>query len=215
MRVLAAGFPATERIVGAEFFAAMARAYVIAEPPRNPVLLRFGRSFPDFIARFEAAAALSYLADVARLEWLRRKAYHAADAAPLTAGELTRLDPAAFGSLVFRLHPACALLRSRHPAATIWAMNSDLEPLREPDGWPAEDVVVYRKGTGLDQAVLVGRLSPGIAAFLTALGAGCSISRAAEAAFREMTVFDLAAALALLFTNGLVTAVAASGKPSP
>ncbi|HSK41563.1 MAG TPA: DNA-binding domain-containing protein, partial [Arenibaculum sp.] len=61
--VLKAAYPATCRIVGEDFFAAMARLYVLAEPPRSPRLIEYGAGFPDFIARFEPAAALPYLAD--------------------------------------------------------------------------------------------------------------------------------------------------------
>ena len=57
VHALAAGFPATERIVGAEFFAAMAQDYIRTEPPRSPVLLHYGESFPDFIAGFAPAAS--------------------------------------------------------------------------------------------------------------------------------------------------------------
>lgn len=207
--VLAAGFPATEQIVGADFFRAMAQAYVAAEPPRTPVLLHYGHSFPQFIAAFAPAAELTYLADVAQLEFLRRQAYNAADADRLTGEDLSRLDPAALGDSVFQLHPACALLRSPHPVATIWAMNSGLEPLHELAEWPPEDVLIFRAGTGLEQAVLVHRLSPGTATFLAALRDGATIASAAETAFADAPGFDLAAALALLFGTGLV---ATSGK---
>ena len=61
-------FPAVHRIVGADFFRAMARAYVMVEPPRSPILLDYGAGFPDFIRQFEPAAVLPYLADVARIE---------------------------------------------------------------------------------------------------------------------------------------------------
>ncbi len=76
-------FPAVERIVGEEFFQAMARAYVLAEPPRSPVLMDYGTTFADFIAGFAPAASLPYLPDVARIERAWREAYHAEDAEPL------------------------------------------------------------------------------------------------------------------------------------
>src|SRR5271163_5216968 len=49
---LAAIFPATQRITGAEFFRAMARFYVRATPPQSPLLFEYGRDFPDFIDRY-------------------------------------------------------------------------------------------------------------------------------------------------------------------
>ena len=53
---LASAFPAVKQIVGDEFFAAMARAYVQADPPRSPVLMDYGAGFADFIAGFAPAA---------------------------------------------------------------------------------------------------------------------------------------------------------------
>src|SRR5215468_10266336 len=49
-------FPAVHRIVGEDFFRAMARAYVVVEPPKSPILLDYGAGFADFIRQFEPAA---------------------------------------------------------------------------------------------------------------------------------------------------------------
>src|SRR5680860_832939 len=53
--VLTSRFPISARLVGEEFFRAMARVYVQKEPPRSPVLLRYGAGFADFIAGFPPA----------------------------------------------------------------------------------------------------------------------------------------------------------------
>src|SRR5438105_4199994 len=45
-------FPAVCRIVGEDFFRAMARTYLLANPPVSPILLGYGGSFADFIAGF-------------------------------------------------------------------------------------------------------------------------------------------------------------------
>ena len=91
IKTLQARFPAVEGIVGEEFFVAMARVFVAKMPPRTPILTTYGDEFADFIAAFEPARELAYLADVARLEAARTRAYHAADAAPV--------DPSCFGAL--------------------------------------------------------------------------------------------------------------------
>ena len=64
---LASRFPAAERIVGREFFAAMAHEFIRLHPPRSPLLLAYGDDFPDFIESFEPAREITYLADVMRL----------------------------------------------------------------------------------------------------------------------------------------------------
>src|SRR5438876_7559091 len=80
VKALRTNFPVVEKIVGDEFFAAMARVFVTQQPPRAPLLAIYGEAFPAFVAAFEPARELPYLADVARLEAARTRAYHAADA---------------------------------------------------------------------------------------------------------------------------------------
>src|SRR5579872_735082 len=80
---LAARYPVTRRLVGEDFFRAMARSYAAQNKPETPVLIHYGRSFPAFIAAFEPARDIAYLADVACLENAWVEAYHAAEATPL------------------------------------------------------------------------------------------------------------------------------------
>jgi len=61
-------FPVTEAIVGDEFFHAMARIYLLNNPPNSPIIREYGQNFSDFIRHFEPAEGLPYLADLASLE---------------------------------------------------------------------------------------------------------------------------------------------------
>jgi hypothetical protein len=210
-RALAAGFPATEAIVGAEFFAAMAAIYVRVSPPASPVLLHYGASLPDFIARFEPAAELPYLADVARLELAYTRAFHAADAAPLPADRLGSITAENLGALRVALHPSLQILRSVCPIATIWAMNTGRAPLGEIEDWTAQDVLVLRPY--YDTVVIP--LAPGEAGFLLRLQAGADMAEAAAAALQDAADFNLAMALAALFTRGAVVAFTDQDPPAP
>src|SRR5437868_3298584 len=71
IQALASRFPAAKKIVGEEFFAGMARAYIGLHPPQSPVLLRYGDDFANFVQAFEPASGLPYLPDVIRLEAAR------------------------------------------------------------------------------------------------------------------------------------------------
>ena len=136
---LSSRFPASEQIVGAEFFRAMAQAFIRLHPPRSPLLLAYGDGFPDFVAAFEPARGIAYLPDVMRLEIARGRAYHAADAPPLEPRMLAAIEPARLGTLVFAPHPSLSVLSSAHPVATIWAVT-----------WLHElsDARVYASGLG-------------------------------------------------------------------
>ncbi|ARQ00852.1 DNA-binding domain-containing protein [Pseudorhodoplanes sinuspersici] len=201
INTLKAKFPATERIVGEEFFAAMARIFVATYPPRSKILHTYGDDFADFIVAFEPAAELPYLADVARLEAARTRAYHAADAEPLTAAAFQDTDADRVGSMRFTLHPSLQIVCSHHPVVTIWSMNAGEWPLGPIDDMQAEDALVIRPG--LD--VLVRTLPPGGAAFLYALARGSRLDEAAAHATDRDNRFDLTANIAGLIASGAVT----------
>jgi hypothetical protein len=203
-KALKSRFPVVEKIVGEEFFAAMARLFVTAQPPRSPLLATYGDSFPAFIAAFEPARGLPYLADVAQLEAARTRAYHAADAAPIDNSRLTALDSEIVERICIDMHPSAEIVRSSHPIVTIWAMNSGEQELAPIADWRGEDALVARPH--LD--VQVRRLPPGGAAFLLALAAGRPLGDAAEAALADDPDFDLTGNLAGLIGTGLVRNIA-------
>ncbi|QJP15898.1 DUF2063 domain-containing protein [Starkeya sp. ORNL1] len=201
-RALAARFPVAEKLVGEEFFAGMARAFIAAHPPRTPLLLFYGDEFADFVAGFAPAAELPYLPDVIRLEAARGHAYHAADVAPLAPSALAGVSQERLFDLVFEPHPSLSVLRSVHPVVTIWAMNAGEMPLAPLDAWTGEDALIIRPALH----VLVRRLPPGGAAFLRALAGGAALGAAAEVAFADDPQFDLTANLTGAFEAGVFAA---------
>jgi hypothetical protein len=201
VNAVAGAFPAVKRIVGDDFFTAMARVYVVAEPPSSPVLMDYGVTFADFIAGFEPAASLPYLPDIARIERAWREAYHAEEATSLGLSDLARLNQAALANLKFRLHPSLRLIRSTFPALTIWRMNVGDEPVRPVDFAVAEDALIVRP----DAEVEVRVVPPGGAAFVAALGAGETFGEAAAKGLADAEDFDLAGNI-----SGLIAARALS-----
>ncbi len=192
-------FPVVEKIVGEEFFAAMARVFVTEQPPRSPLLATYGDNFPAFIAAFEPAREIPYLADLARLEAARTAAYHAADATPVDADRFAALDSQLVGSMLIDMHPSAEIVRSPYPIVTIWAMNSGEQELAPIADWRGEDALVARPCFEVE----VRRLLPGGAAFLLALAAGRPLGEAAEAALADDPDFDLSCNLAGLIGSGL------------
>jgi hypothetical protein len=192
-------FPVVEKIVGEEFFAAMARVFVIEQPPRSALLTTYGDEFAAFIAAFEPARELTYLADVARLEAARTQAYHAADAAPVDANRFAALDTGVVGEIGIELHPSVGVVRSPYPIVTIWAMNSGEQELAPIENWRGEDALVARPYLEVE----VRALPPGGAGFLLALAAGRPLREASEAARADDPNFDLTGNVAGLIGSGL------------
>lgn len=204
-RALAARFPITEKIVGEEFFTAMARDFVLAHPPASPVLLHYGADFAGFVAGFAPAASLPYLADIVRLEDAQIRAYHARDLTPIAPSVLTRLTPERMSGLSFRFHPAAGIVRSAFPIVTIWSMNAGLVPLVPIADWQAEDALVTRP----ELAVITRQISPGSAIFLLALMRDAPLAEAFDEALQIDAEFDLGRNLAELMRSGALIDIVA------
>lgn len=126
VNALRTSFPAVGSLVGEKFFDGAATSFARDMPPRSPWLDSYGASFPAYLDTLATLAALPYIAEVAKLEWLINLALHAPDAHGGQIGTrdietLTALDNDAAGSV--RLHPAPSfgLLRTVHPADAIWS----------------------------------------------------------------------------------------------
>lgn len=200
---LKAAFPVVRRLVGEDFFAAMARVYVSREPPATPIMLDYGAGFPQFVGTFEPAAGLVYLADVARLERAWSEAYHAAEAAPLDPAILACLPPELLPGIRLHLHPSVRVVGSPHPVVTIWHSNLDgAEPMPVNLDEGGQEALVCRP----EAEVEVRTLPPGAAAFIAALASGAPVIDAAAVALQDDTRFDLAGSL-----TGLIAARAVTG----
>jgi hypothetical protein len=200
---LAAIYPAIQRITGVDFFRAMARFHVRATPPASPLLFEYGRDFPSFIESYEYACEMPWLADTARIERAWLDAYHAADLPVLATEALGDIEPAALAGVRFKPHPAARIVRSTYPAVAIFAMNRTEGPVSPLHSNEPEDALVTRP----EQEVIVSRLPPGGATFLTALLASASLGEAIAAAFEETASFDLHANLAGMISAGVFSAV--------
>lgn len=198
IEALAATYPAVQRITGVDFFRAMARFHVRAEPPTSPLLFDYGRGFPDFIDRYEHARLMPWLADVGRIERAWLDAYHAADAEALSPAHLAACPADSVGDLVFAAHPATRIVRSPFSAVTIFAANRGDGSIGRIDASSPEDALITRP----DNDVVVRHLPAGGATFLTELISGTSLAGAAAAALQEATSFDLGSNIAGMIQAG-------------
>lgn len=194
---LASIFPAVERITGTDFFRAMARFHLRETPPTSPLLFEYGRSFPDFIDRYDHAADMPWLSDVARIERLWLDSYHAADAPALRAEMLSNVPPEKLDGLVFTPHPATRLISSAHPAVTIFAANRRSSSVGRVEDRPEAGLI-----TRLDDEVTIRLLSPGNLGFLKALLGGEGLASAAEAGLAGDAAFDLSGAICEMIAAG-------------
>lgn len=205
-------FPVVQQLVGDEFFRAMASEFVRRHPPRSRVLAHYGAEFAGFVAGFEPARAVPYLADVARLERARVLAYHAADADPLSAELLGAALSSGqdLGALQLVCHPSTSVVVSAHAIVSVWAAHQGDGDLSDVEPAAPESALVVRPGMD----VLVLRLPPGAAGFVVALQAGAGLADAAATAAGEAADFDLPNVLALLMRHGALMSVHFPGSHS-
>jgi hypothetical protein len=196
---LADTFPVTRELVGRQFFDAMARCFIVARPPRSPILTAYGDDFPDFVASFGPARALACLPDVARV-----RAYHAAEAEGLGTAGLAALlaDPCRLPGVRLTLQPSLAVVASGHAVVSLWAAHHGEGRLDSVDPARPESALVLRDGDD----VLVLRVSVGTGAFLAKLKEGSPLGEAASVAAVREPGFDLARVLALLIHHGGIAA---------
>lgn len=209
---LADTFPAVQQLVDPRFFAYAATEFVRTAPPTQPCLASYGAGFPDFLADFPPCRDLSYLADVARLEWLLHQAAVAEDAAPLAPQVLAGIAPEDAPRLLLGLHPAVGLVASPWPIDAIWRANRRGAVATAEVDLDAGGVALAVTRQGTD--ILMRPLTPAAFAFRHSLHRGVSLAQAVEAALAHDAEFPLAGALSELFAEGAVVAVALA-PPSP
>jgi hypothetical protein len=195
VEALAERFPICRRLVGEEFFRAMARCYMRECLPRTPMLFEYGDGFATFVSKFEPARELAYLPDVARLEYAVGQAYHAEDAAPLPIEAIRAVPADQLADATAALHPSTHVITSKYPIVSIWRRHmsdEDLAPLELDHG---EEPLVVRPRL----AVSVAALPVGGSAFVHALEDGKTFRHAMEAATGRAADFDLTACLQALF----------------
>jgi hypothetical protein len=200
---LAGAYPVIEQLVGKDFFRLLTRQFIGQHPSRSGNLHHYGEEMASFVAAFESARGLVYLADIASLEWACHCSYFAPDAGVLDIGRLSRISQEHYPSLVLLTHPACHVVRSNYPIADIWHAHQPGAPGDfhiDLDSGPCI-ALVSRK----DDVVVVGEMTQADAAWLQSIQAGAPLGTATDATLERYPEFDLQAALLTLVSQDVLT----------
>jgi hypothetical protein len=205
---LRANFPTVERLVGMGWFRSAALIYAQAIPPEDARLLLYGATFPAFLAAFEPARELPWLADVARLDRWWVEAHIAPDEPVLSAAEVARYSPEEFTRRVLKPHASARWAWfGAHPVYTIWRANREAVALPEPLVWRSEGALLLRAGAN----VTWRELGPGACALLDACAAGREVGGATLEALEAEPAVDLATLFSELFAEGAFGAAVSTG----
>ena len=191
-KTLGAAYPVLRRLVGDEFFSALARAYGMANPSIDADLNRFGARFAQFLDGFEHVADYPYMPDMARLEWALHRAHFAADASAIDAATLGDLTPPQLEAARFALHPACGLLAVEWDVVALWQAHQPGSGVDFPQSMAAPGFALVARPHFRAEAVPLDRAAH---AALAGLAAGDNFGAALDAAFDLDEDFDVAAHL--------------------
>jgi Putative DNA-binding domain len=198
VRSLEANFPAIVKLVGDEYFTALAHVFVEKHPPKTRVLAQYGAAFPAFLQAFAPLFEYPYLCDVAQLEQLWREAFHEADALPIAHEQLALIAPDDIASLRFIAHPATRLLHSKFAAGSIFSANRSDGAQREFDPAMGEYALITRPH--FDCALRILNAADG--AFVNSLLSGETLQEAIEHAIATREDFDLASSISGILEAG-------------
>lgn len=195
-------YPTVHALVSDDFFEAMAERYREQHPSTCGNLQKFGGALAEFIETMPEAQTLSYLADIARLDWLRQVTALAPDAMPVDSRAITAAAAVEPHRLRTRLHPSLQLLRSRFAVLTLWQWcQSPIGDAPRPDQG-GERVLLWRDGNDVAMAAV----APATFRCIEVLAEGSDMASAHRAAMDVDADFDLQPCLQDLLAQRLIVA---------
>ena len=191
IEALRSTYPAIKQLVGDEFFKACATAFIDANPPTQPVMAEYGRSFGPFMSSLPNTGNLPFLNDIAELEWQRLQAYHCVDAPVIDPTALAEVPPESIMELRLQCHPASHCVMSQWPIGSIWTICTD-DSGANPD---AHKNVDMRSGEAVlitrpSMEVQINRIDHAAAVFLNALQNKETLGYSAEVALEHDSNFN-------------------------
>ncbi|MBU2983212.1 putative DNA-binding domain-containing protein [Lentibacter algarum] len=201
------GFPAIVKLLGEANFSNVARDYLRAEPPSSPLMMLYGRGFPDYLAACPPLAKFGYLCDVARLEFALRESYHAADATPIAPQDFAQIAPEQLAQVKITLTPSARLITSAWPVFSLWRYN--MQDGAEKPIARAESTLITRP----EYDPIPHLLPSGGDIFLNAIIAQNSLEEAASQASEKHSNFDLSTILSTLLSSQAISHLSLEDQP--
>jgi hypothetical protein len=197
---LVASFPAVERMLGVDCFDGWATRYAAWHGSRSGNLQNLGDDFADYLEARPELSGLSWLGDLARLEWLRQCTMLAADACALDALALQAALLAAGDDPLLHLLPCVHAIAAAFPVLDLWRHCESPETLSVNLAGGAQGELLWRD----EGQVAMQACTPATVALVTALKDGKRVTAAVEAAHALDPHSPLDALLGPLLTRALI-----------
>ena len=118
-------YPVIEKLVGHDFFNGTCRQFIRLHWPITANMEDYGFEFANFLEEFKHTRQITYLSDVARLEWLFHQSSLADDSITIDWLRLSQVPADDALALKFVLAPSVRLFSSSFPVNDIWQMNQE------------------------------------------------------------------------------------------
>lgn len=187
-------FPRTREVIGHDRFNAHSRLFIQQSGVASQPLAAIGQGIDSFLLKQGESEGA---ADLARFEWLWLQSYHAADAAPLTLGELAGLEAEVLLEVPLQSHPAA--IASRFAPLVHEMIGAEVDGLAEADA-----ILITRP----DSEVLVYPISAMAASMLATAEFSCTISNlfAPRGEEQDDTATAMPALVSLIEAGALIRA---------
>lgn len=169
---LLGSFPAVERMLGADCFDGWATRYAAWHGSRSGNLQNLGDDFADYLEAQPELASLTWLGDLARLDWLRQCTILAADGDALDAAALQAAFAAAGDDPFVQLLPCAHAMTADFPLFDLWRYTESPDQLSVALDGGAQGVLLWRE----DGQVAMQACTPAAVAFILALKRGERLS---------------------------------------
>ena len=209
VRHIVGRFPTVEWLIGSRAMAEFAEPFVRSSPPTAPCLAEYGAGFVDALKVSGRAELPAYLEDVAVLDWALGDVAVAIDHAPLDVAALASYPAESLPDLTLRLQPGLRYRRSAWPVdALVGIRLSD----KAPDHLHFVPEAVALEIRGARGQFRIGRLEASAFEFRSLLADGEPLGTAIAGALAADPSFDVSAAIAAVFAEGLVVEVSPSNQ---
>jgi len=181
-------YPTIQKLVGEEFFTATAYQYIQQYLPISGNLNDYGNHFAKFLFEFSHTKSLTYLSEVAQLEWAYHEVFHENNASIFDLKKLAAIPIEQHANLKFTLHPASRLFAFNQPILTIWQFCQQDNPAETLDiNTDGEKILIIRRQLDIS----FEKLTDGEFCLLSALNTGLIFEQACALALEVEPEFNI------------------------
>ncbi len=195
-------YPSLVETIGPDLFASMGKQFIKAHPPKQAAMVYFGHDFPLFLSSHAEIDQYAYLPDLATLDLLYHRSYHAKDEQALDQANFAELDIERLTNSKIQAVDSAKILGSKFAIFDIWQLAQGNNE-NNVDAKKQQYVLVIRP----HNEVYIHNISDGIFVFLRSLNQQMTIGEALGKADDASNAFSPTEAITFLIQSGFANKI--------